>query len=241
MVGNSCSDGDRVPSSHKKTARRRLLALGATRSPGWREHPHLVAPGIGPGAAHHLLQHSVGRTRQPFHDLRSQERQPHNPAHLRHVHAFGLGNLVHQRRPLLVQQALPVVRQSECPHQRGVLRGRLLEAWRDARRTAGQATVKAVTTSIIAALLVGTAIKLKLMDGCSVTAPPKLCLLDDWRPVARRAWSIRLSIVAALFTAAEVVPLFSDVLPRGVFVLLAFSASIGAAIARLVAQPEMHR
>jgi hypothetical protein len=75
-----------------------------------------------------------------------------------------------------------------------------------------------------------------------MTAPPKLCLLDDWRRVARCAWSIRLSIVAALFTAAEVVvPLFGDVLPRGVFVLLAFSASIGAAIARLVAQPEMHR
>ena len=75
-----------------------------------------------------------------------------------------------------------------------------------------------------------------------MTAQPKLCLLDDWRRVARRAWSIRLSIVAALFTAAEVVvPLFGDVLPRGVFVLLAFSASIGAAIARLVAQPEMHQ
>ena len=71
-------------------------------------------------------------------------------------------------------------------------------------------------------------------------ARAKLCLLDDWRRVARRAWSIRLSIVAAIFTAAEVVmPLFGDVLPRGVFVLLAFSASIGAAIARLVAQPEM--
>lgn len=68
------------------------------------------------------------------------------------------------------------------------------------------------------------------------------CLLDDWRRVARRAWSIRLSIVAAIFTAAEVVvPLFGEVLPRGLFVLLAFSASIGAAIARLVAQPEMHR
>ena len=70
----------------------------------------------------------------------------------------------------------------------------------------------------------------------------KLCLLDDWRKIARRAWSIRLSIVAAIFTAAEVVvPLFGDVLPRGLFVLLAFSASIGAAIARLVAQPEMHQ
>ena len=73
-----------------------------------------------------------------------------------------------------------------------------------------------------------------------MTARQKLCLLDDWRRVARRAWSIRLSIVAAIFTAAEVVvPLFGDMLPRGVFVLLAFSASIGAAIARVVAQPGM--
>ena len=70
----------------------------------------------------------------------------------------------------------------------------------------------------------------------------KLCLLDDWRKIVRRAWSIRLSIVAAIFTAAVVVvPLFGDVLPRGVVVLLAFSASIGAAIARVVAQPEMHQ
>ena len=70
----------------------------------------------------------------------------------------------------------------------------------------------------------------------------KIVLLEDWRKIARRAWSIRLSIVAAVFTAAEVVvPLFGDVLPRGVFVLLAFIASIGAAVARLVVQPEVRR
>ena len=75
-----------------------------------------------------------------------------------------------------------------------------------------------------------------------MSARPQLCLLDDWRKIARRAWSIRLSIVAAIFTAAEVVvPLFGDVLPRGAFVLLAFAASIGATVARIVAQPEMHR
>jgi hypothetical protein len=37
------------------------------------------------------------------------------------------------------------------------------------------------------------------------------------------------------------VPIFGDVLPRGLFVLLAFAASIGATVARIVAQPEMHR
>ncbi|WP_440109402.1 DUF6127 family protein [Acidovorax sp. BL-A-41-H1] len=41
----------------------------------------------------------------------------------------------------------------------------LLEAWRDARRTAWQTTVKVVTTGILAALLIGAAIKLKLMGG----------------------------------------------------------------------------
>ena len=44
------------------------------------------------------------------------------------------------------------------------LRG-LIDAWRDARRTAWQTAVKVVTTGILAALLVGAAIKLKLMGG----------------------------------------------------------------------------
>jgi hypothetical protein len=39
----------------------------------------------------------------------------------------------------------------------------LLEAWRDARRTAWRTAVKVVTTAILAMLLVGAAIKLKLM------------------------------------------------------------------------------
>ena len=41
----------------------------------------------------------------------------------------------------------------------------LLEAWRDARRTAWRTTIKVVTTATLAMLLVGAAIKLKLMGG----------------------------------------------------------------------------
>jgi hypothetical protein len=41
----------------------------------------------------------------------------------------------------------------------------LLEAWRDARRTAWRTTVKVVTTAVLSVLLVGAAIKLKLMGG----------------------------------------------------------------------------
>lgn len=41
----------------------------------------------------------------------------------------------------------------------------LLEAWRDARHTAWQTFVKVLTTGLLAGLLVGAAIKLKLMGG----------------------------------------------------------------------------
>ena len=44
------------------------------------------------------------------------------------------------------------------------LRG-LLDAWRDARHTAWQTAIRVVTTGILACLLVGAAIKLKLMGG----------------------------------------------------------------------------
>jgi hypothetical protein len=39
----------------------------------------------------------------------------------------------------------------------------LLDAWRDARRTAWRTSVKVMTTAILAMLLVGAAIKLKIM------------------------------------------------------------------------------
>lgn len=39
----------------------------------------------------------------------------------------------------------------------------LLEVWRDTRRTARQTLIKVLTTGLLAALLVGAAIKLKLL------------------------------------------------------------------------------
>lgn len=41
----------------------------------------------------------------------------------------------------------------------------LLDAWRDARRTVWQTMVKVVTTSLLAAIVIGTAIKLKFLGG----------------------------------------------------------------------------
>ena len=44
------------------------------------------------------------------------------------------------------------------------LRG-LIDAWREARRTAWHTTVKVLTTGVLTALLVGVAIKLKVVGG----------------------------------------------------------------------------
>ena len=41
----------------------------------------------------------------------------------------------------------------------------LLEAWRDARHTAWQTVIKIATTGLLATLLVGLAVKFKLMGG----------------------------------------------------------------------------
>ena len=41
----------------------------------------------------------------------------------------------------------------------------LLDAWRDARRTVWQTVVKVLTTGVLAALLVGAAIKFRIIGG----------------------------------------------------------------------------
>ena len=75
-----------------------------------------------------------------------------------------------------------------------------------------------------------------------MTKKSKFALLPEWQRILKKAWSIRLTLLAGLFSAAEVIlPLLVDVLPRHLFVVLAFVAIVGAAVARLVAQPEMHR
>jgi len=67
-------------------------------------------------------------------------------------------------------------------------------------------------------------------------------LVPDWRTILRRAWSVRLAILAGLFSGAEVIlPLFVDALPRGAFAVLALLFSVGGIVARTVAQPRMHR
>ena len=64
-------------------------------------------------------------------------------------------------------------------------------------------------------------------------------LRDDWRRILRRAWSIRLIILAGLLSGCEIIlPLFSDAMPRAVFAAASFAAVAGAFVARLIAQKE---
>lgn len=65
-------------------------------------------------------------------------------------------------------------------------------------------------------------------------------LASDWRDILRRAWSVRLMILAALLSGVEIVlPLFVDSFSRGTFAVLSF-VSVGAAlIARVIAQRDL--
>lgn len=65
-------------------------------------------------------------------------------------------------------------------------------------------------------------------------------LLTDWRRILRKAWSIRLMLLAGLLTGCEaILPLYADVLPRGLFALLTMLVIVAAMAARLVAQRDI--
>ena len=65
-------------------------------------------------------------------------------------------------------------------------------------------------------------------------------LYDNWKDILRRAWSIRLMLLAGLLSGCEVIlPLFIDAMPRNVFAILSLLAVSGAFVARLVAQKEV--
>lgn len=64
--------------------------------------------------------------------------------------------------------------------------------------------------------------------------------IPDWREVLRKAWSLRLMLLAAVLSALEVaLPFFQPDLPRGLFALLSSTTAGGALVARLVAQRNL--
>ena len=66
-------------------------------------------------------------------------------------------------------------------------------------------------------------------------------LIPNAKAVLKKAWSVRLGILAGLFSGAEViVPFFADSMPRNVFAALSCVAVMGAVVARFVAQPRIN-
>ncbi|QKV18706.1 hypothetical protein [Oricola thermophila] len=66
-------------------------------------------------------------------------------------------------------------------------------------------------------------------------------LLNDWRRVLRRAWSIRLIVIAGVLSGAEVaLPLVGKAvaIPPGVFAAASGIVTAAAFVARLLAQKE---
>ena len=66
-------------------------------------------------------------------------------------------------------------------------------------------------------------------------------LYDDWRYIARKAWSTRLMALAGVLTGCEaVLPLVTDELPwkRSVIAAVTFFIVMGAFIARLLVQND---
>lgn len=66
-------------------------------------------------------------------------------------------------------------------------------------------------------------------------------LVNDWKRIAKRAWSFRLTVLAAGLAGAEMaLPYVSDLFPPHLFLALSMAVTVGAAVSRVVAQPKMH-
>ena len=67
-----------------------------------------------------------------------------------------------------------------------------------------------------------------------------MTLVDDAKTILIKAWSIRLALLSAALSAAEVaLPYFTDFVPPNTMAILAVVTSASAAVARVVAQPAM--
>ena len=72
--------------------------------------------------------------------------------------------------------------------------------------------------------------------------------IEDWRAVLRKAWSIRLILLAGFFSGAEAVVQIAVALgwldklplPAGALALISFGCSNLAFVTRLLAQRETH-
>jgi hypothetical protein len=69
----------------------------------------------------------------------------------------------------------------------------------------------------------------------------RINLVDDWRTILRRAWSVKFNVAAALFGAGEIAVQIvqPESIRPGVFAGIAAFVSIAATAARVMAQKEL--
>ena len=66
-------------------------------------------------------------------------------------------------------------------------------------------------------------------------------IISNWRDVVRKAWSIRLAIMASVLSAGEVaVQLLAPAYPGPWFAGGSALLCLAATLARIVAQPKLH-
>lgn len=66
-------------------------------------------------------------------------------------------------------------------------------------------------------------------------------LIWNWKQVIKKGWSVRFIALTGILTGCEMaLPMFSDMIPRNLFLALALLTSIGALWARIVMQRNVH-
>ena len=65
-------------------------------------------------------------------------------------------------------------------------------------------------------------------------------LIENWKEVLQKAWSVRLIIVAAILSGIEaVLPMFEASFPQGVFAAASGVVTACALLARVLAQKDV--
>lgn len=67
-----------------------------------------------------------------------------------------------------------------------------------------------------------------------------MTLIEDWKAVLKKAWSVRLIVLAAILSGIEaILPYFEAKFPQGIFAAASGFVTAGALLARVVAQKDM--
>ena len=65
-------------------------------------------------------------------------------------------------------------------------------------------------------------------------------LVEDWKVISTRAWSMRFTLVGCVFSSAEAAMALINNDHKGVqFAVVSFLISLGAAVSRVVLQPTL--